>query len=81
MEKDEKKLLVTKIKTALDNLRPYLVADGGDVAFVSLNAKMEVKVRLSGACQDCPFNVHTLKAGVEQSLIQEIPEITKVFAV
>jgi Fe-S cluster biogenesis protein NfuA len=81
MEKEEKKLLVIKIKSALDKIRPYLVADGGDVSFISLNAKMEVKVKLSGACGHCPFSLFTLKAGVEQTLVQEMPQITKVTAV
>jgi Fe-S cluster biogenesis protein NfuA len=81
MKKDEKKIFIAKIKTELNNIRPYLIADGGDVSFVSLSAKMEVKVHLSGACEECPFNIETLKAGVEQTLIQEIPGIKKVIAV
>jgi Fe-S cluster biogenesis protein NfuA len=81
MEKEEKKQFVTKIKSALDKIRPYLVADGGDVSFVSLNTKMQVKVHLSGACGHCPFSLFTLKAGVEQTLLQEIPQISKVIAV
>lgn len=81
MEKEEKKQFVTKIKSALDKIRPYLVADGGDVSFVSLNAKMQVKVHLSGACGHCPFSLFTLKAGVEQTLLQELPQISKVIAV
>ncbi len=81
MEKDEKTQYITKIKHALNSIRPYLIADGGDVSFVSINDKLEVKVRLMGACHECPFNIHTLKAGVEQALLEEIPQITKVVAV
>ena len=78
---ETKETLIQKINESLDKIRPYLLADGGDVTFVDITSEMEVKVKLSGACGHCPFNVHTLKAGVEQSLIQDIPQIKSVIAV
>jgi len=78
---ETKETLIQKINETLDKIRPYLLADGGDVTFVDITSEMEVKVKLSGACGHCPFNVHTLKAGVEQSLIQDIPQIKSVIAV
>ena len=79
METKEK--LIKKINETLDKIRPYLVADGGDVTFIDVSPEMEVSVKLSGACGHCPFNAHTLKAGVEQSLMQDIPQIKAVVAV
>ena len=81
MVKEEKDILIGKINDALEKIRPYLIADGGDVSFVSVSKDMKVKVRLSGACGHCPFNIHTLKAGVEQTLLQEIPQLKAVIAV
>jgi Fe-S cluster biogenesis protein NfuA len=78
MEKDK---IIKRINDTLEKIRPYLIADGGDVTFVEITPDMEVHVRLSGACGHCPFNEHTLKAGVEQSLLQEIPQIKSVVAV
>lgn len=70
--------LIKKINETLEKIRPYLVADGGDVSFVELTDDYEVKVRLTGACSHCAFSLYTLKAGVEQSLLQEMPQIKAV---
>jgi Fe-S cluster biogenesis protein NfuA len=74
----QKQELIDKVKLALDRIRPYLIADGGDVHFVDITPEMEVKVRLTGACGDCPLSMQTLKAGIEQTLIQSIPQIKSV---
>jgi Fe-S cluster biogenesis protein NfuA len=81
MENLDKDKLIIKIQESLDKIRPYLVADGGDVIFEELTHDMEVKVRLVGACDHCPFSVQTLKAGIEQALLQEITQIKGVIAV
>lgn len=73
-----KKELISRVEAALDKIRPYLKADGGDVEFVSINDDNILKVRLIGACVGCPFSLHTLKAGVEQTILKEIPEIKEV---
>jgi Fe-S cluster biogenesis protein NfuA len=73
--------LVERVKSALERVRPYLQSDGGDISLVEITPDNVVKVRLSGACQGCPYSMMTLKAGVEQALIKEVPEIKEVVAV
>jgi Fe-S cluster biogenesis protein NfuA len=70
-----------RIEKTLDKVRPYLQADGGDISLVEVTDDMVVKVELKGACHGCPFSMQTLKAGVEQALLKEIPEIKEVVAV
>ncbi|MBM3419759.1 MAG: NifU family protein [Bacteroidetes bacterium] len=72
---------IEKVKKALDRVRPYLQSDGGDIEFIEVTADNVVKVRLTGACHGCPYSMMTLKAGVEQTLMKEIPEIREVVAV
>ncbi len=81
MERANKDKLIIKINETLEKIRPYLISDGGDVTFVELTPELEVKVRLIGACGHCPFSIQTLKAGIEQALLQEIPQIKSVSAV
>lgn len=66
-----------KIEAVLDKIRPALQADGGDVEFVDYVDGI-VKVRLKGACAGCPMALVTLKAGIENLLKTEIPEIKAV---
>ncbi len=68
-----------KIEKSLEKIRQYLRQDGGDVEFVSEKDGV-VKVKLTGACGGCPMAAMTLKNLVEQSLIQDIPEVKKVEA-
>jgi len=70
-----------KVLKALDRVRPYLQSDGGDIQLVEVTADNVVKVRLQGACYGCPYSLQTLKAGVEQALIKEVPEIKSVVSV
>lgn len=70
-----------RIKKALETIRPYLKADGGDVEFVEWTNDGIVKVKLVGACSSCPMSQMTLRAGVERALIREIPGIRRVEAV
>lgn len=72
--------ITKRVEKALLNIRPYLQADGGDISLVEVSPDMVVKVRLIGACHGCPFSLQTLKAGVEQSLMKEVPEIKAVIA-
>ena len=72
--------ITKRVEKALLNIRPYLQADGGDISLVEVSPDMVVKVRLIGACLGCPFSLQTLKAGVEQSLMKEVPEIKAVIA-
>ncbi|MFN3800422.1 NifU family protein [Belliella pelovolcani] len=70
-----------KIEQALDSIRPYLEADGGNVKVVELTDDMVLKIELTGACSSCPMSTMTLKAGVEEAVKKAIPEIIKVEAV
>ena len=70
-----------QVKLALDNVRPMLQADGGDVEFVSVDEDGVVSVKLTGACGGCPRAQMTIKMGIETYLKQEIPEVTSVVGV
>jgi Fe-S cluster biogenesis protein NfuA len=70
-----------KINSAIDEVRPYLKADGGDVELVELTGDYTVKVRLKGACDGCPFSMMTLKAGIEQAIRKKFPEMKELIAV
>jgi Fe-S cluster biogenesis protein NfuA len=74
-------MLEEKVKTALEDVRPSLQADGGDVEFVSLAADGTVSVKLTGACGHCPMSQMTLKMGIENYLKKEIPQVTAVVGV
>ena len=74
-------MLEDKVKSALNNVRPSLQADGGDVEFVSVDADGKVSVRLTGACGSCPMATMTLKNVIEDYIKKEIPEITSVVGV
>ena len=68
------------VEKVLDELRPFLLADGGNVEVVEIDGPV-VKVRLSGACGDCPSSTMTLKMGIERKLREMIPEISEVMQV
>jgi Fe-S cluster biogenesis protein NfuA len=74
------KAIGDQVKKALEELRPRLQADGGDIELLGVERGV-VKVRLKGACAGCPMSTMTLKMGVEQYLKKKIPEIAKVEAV
>jgi Fe-S cluster biogenesis protein NfuA len=69
-----------RVLKALERVRPYLQSDGGDIEFVDVSDDMTVKVKLTGACHGCPYSLQTLKAGVEQAIMKEVPEIKKVIS-
>ncbi len=70
-----------KIKAALEDIRPYLQRDGGDVEFVAYTEDNIVQVRLRGACHGCPHANLTIKNGIEKILREQFPEIEGVEAV
>ena len=70
-----------KIEQILTALRPFLQADEGDIELVNVTESGIVKVRLLGACNDCPLSSMTLRAGVERALMKEMPEIRRVEAI
>ena len=70
-----------RVENALEKIRPYLVADGGDIALIEITDDMVVRVEMKGACNGCPFSMQTLKAGVEIAVKKEVPEIKEVIDV
>lgn len=70
--------LEEKVKKALDDMRPQLQADGGDLEFIKLEDGGKVHVKLTGACGSCPMATMTLKMGVERYLKDNLPEVTEV---
>jgi Fe-S cluster biogenesis protein NfuA len=70
-----------KVRKALDQVRPSLQADGGDVELVEVGEDGIVKVKLVGACAGCPMSQMTLKQGIERFLKSQIPEVKEVVSV
>lgn len=70
-----------RVSRALERVRPYLQSDGGDISLIEVTNEMTVKVKLTGACHGCPYSMQTLKAGVEQAIMKEVPEIKKVISI
>lgn len=70
-----------KVKEVLDEIRPQLQADGGDVELVDVTDDGVVKVSLVGACAGCPMSTMTLSMGIEKALKEKIPEVERVEAV
>jgi Fe-S cluster biogenesis protein NfuA len=78
LQKEEQNI-EKRIKKALDEIRPYLREDKGDVEFAGYDKNTGiVYVRLKGNCSDCPFAIMTLRAGIQRYLISEIDEIYRV---
>ncbi|HNV34067.1 MAG TPA: NifU family protein [Bacillota bacterium] len=73
--------MLEKVQAVLDQIRPSLQADGGDVELVEVTPDNIVKVRLQGACKGCPMSQMTLKMGIEKLLKKQIPEIVSVESV
>ena len=70
-----------RIQNAINQIRPNLQADGGDVELVDVSEDGVVKVRLAGACRGCPMSQMTLKMGIEKFLKKEVPEVKEVVSV
>ncbi len=72
--------VIQKIEDVLQEVRPNIQMDGGDIEFVSYTDGV-VSVRLQGACTSCPLSLYTLKLGIEERLKEQIPEVVEVIAV
>jgi Fe-S cluster biogenesis protein NfuA len=70
--------LNTEVEKALEEIRPFLNSDGGDITLISIEEGKHVKVRLEGACTSCSVNQMTLKAGVETTIKKFAPQIETV---
>ena len=75
------KRIINKIQGALDEIRPYLQTDGGDISLVEVTDDYTVKVKLSGACETCHVSMMTLKNGVEIAVKNAVPKVKKVVEV
>ena len=73
-------LTLDNVEKVLDELRPFLMADGGNVEVVELDGPI-VKVRLQGACGSCPSSTMTLKMGIERKMREASPEVSEVVQV
>lgn len=73
--------LLERIESALNNIRPYLKADGGNVKVLGVDENNIVKLELLGNCGSCPMSTMTLKAGVEEAIKRDVPEIKGVEAI
>lgn len=74
-------MMLDRVEAALDKIRPFLIADGGNVKVLEITDDMIVRLELEGACGTCPMSPMTMKAGVEEALKKDVPEITGVEAV
>ena len=73
--------LIEQVDQALESIRPYLIADGGDVAIEEITEEKVVRLKLLGNCGSCKMSFMTMKAGIEQAIMKAVPEITAVEAV
>jgi len=76
----DKKAIEVKVLEALELLRPFLHADGGDMELVEIRDDATVVVRLMGSCSDCSMSLMTLKAGLEEAVKKAAPEVKEVIA-
>ena len=81
MSLTEKEELIQQVDAALDDLRPHLKVDGGDVEVVDITEDNEVMIKWLGNCEMCSMSSMTLRAGIEQSIKSKFPEIKSVAAV
>ena len=73
--------LLKRVENALDTIRPYLERDGGNVSIEEITPGNIVRIRLLGSCGSCPMSIMTLKAGIEQAIKRDVPEIEGVEAI
>ena len=73
--------MVEKIEAALEKIRPFLIADGGNVKVLEVTDDLVVRLELEGACETCPMSAMTMKAGIEEAIKRDIPDIKEVVAV
>jgi len=81
MDNNEKDIVLKEVAAALDEIRPYLQADGGDINIIDLTDEWILKVQLIGACDGCPMSMQTLRNGVEMVIRTKVPVVREVVAV
>jgi Fe-S cluster biogenesis protein NfuA len=73
--------LLQRVEKALDSMRPYLAADGGNVKVLEVTDEGIARLELLGSCGSCPMSAMTFKGGLEEAILRAVPEITRVEAV
>jgi Fe-S cluster biogenesis protein NfuA len=73
--------LYRKVEEALDTIRPYLEADGGNVEIVEITADQTLKIELKGACKTCNMSHMTMRSGIEETVRRAVPEIKNIIAI
>ena len=73
--------LYRKVEDALDTIRPYLEADGGNVEIVELTSDHSLKIELKRACKTCTMSHMTMRSGIEETIRRAVPEITNIISV
>lgn len=81
MSEINKAELIKKVENIIEQVRPYLQQDGGDIKFIEITDDNVVNVELMGACGACPYSTMTLKNGVESAVKKALPEIKSVEAI
>jgi Fe-S cluster biogenesis protein NfuA len=70
-----------RVESALESIRPFLIADGGNVELINITDEKVVEIELKGACKTCNMSLMTLKAGIEDTIKKSVPEIISVIAI
>jgi Fe-S cluster biogenesis protein NfuA len=73
--------LYRRVEEALDLIRPYLEADGGNVEVLEITADSKLKLQLKGACKNCNMSSMTLRSGIEETVRRAVPEIKEIISV
>ena len=73
--------LYRKVEDALNTIRPYLEADGGDVEIIEITANQTLRIELKGACKTCTMSHMTMKSGIEETIRRAVPEIKEIISV
>ena len=76
----EANTLLQRVENALDSIRPYLQADGGDVEVIDISSEGHLTLRLLGSCQSCSMSHMTMRAGIERAVMKSVPEVISVEA-
>ena len=80
MSEQEKQTFMEKIETALDDIRPHLKVDGGNVELIDFTEDHVVKIKWIGACESCSMSAMTMKAGIEETIKRLVPEVSRIEA-
>lgn len=73
--------LIDRVEKALDGMRPYLAADGGNVKVLDITDDNVVRLELVGSCGSCPMSAMTFKGGLEEAILRAVPEVSRVEAI